>query len=177
MIILELISEIDARNRLTSRKGFSIFKFKKNNINITRLELIHLPFYAFDLQVENEGTKQNVNLAVDGLLGHAVFFVNEDLSFTDEKNVNKCNFELPPAEAEEIILKEYKGLLLETGLRTRKLSKAAEVTGYKQIFYPFWVGYFKKRGAYDFQALDAVSGSVQGIKMRKLFLKAFRVLK
>ena len=176
MIITEQISENEAKNVLTNKKNFPFFKFRKKSIYFSKFELIHIPFYVYNLQVENEGTIQNVKLAVDGLLGHAVFYVKEDLVSEQRKNVNKCNFELPPDEAREIILKEYKGLLLETGLRTRKSSKAANIIDHELIFYPFWVGYFKKRGAYEFQTVDAVSGAVQGIKMRKLFLKAFRTL-
>ena len=49
-----------------------------------------------------------------------------------------------------------------------------EISEPEKVHYPFWVGYFEKRGSYDFKALDAVSGEAQGVKMRKVFLAAFR---
>ena len=54
------------------------------------------------------------------------------------------------------------------------LASVQEISEPERVHYPFWVAYFKKRGAYDFKALDAVSGEIQGVKMRKVFLAAFR---
>jgi hypothetical protein len=45
-----------------------------------------------------------------------------------------------------------------------------------KIYYPFWVGYFKKKKGYDFKALDAVSGEIQGVRMRRVFMRVFREL-
>jgi len=38
----------------------------------------------------------------------------------------------------------------------------------------FWIGYILKKKGYDFRACDGISGEIQGIKMRKVFLRAFR---
>ena len=48
-----------------------------------------------------------------------------------------------------------------------------EIRQVERIYYPYWVAYFKGAGGYDFRAADAVSGEVQGIRMRETFLTAF----
>jgi len=85
-----------------------------------------------------------------------------------------CDFELSPYKAEKIVWSEYRGILLEHGLRTRSVQEAEKISGSKKIYHPFWIGYYKKRKGYDFKALDAVSGEIQSVRMRKVFLKAFR---
>lgn len=71
-------------------------------------------------------------------------------------------------------MEEYRWLLLEHRLRNRRTVSIREISEPERVHYPFWVAYFKKRGSYDFKTVDAVSGEVQGIKMRKVFLAAFR---
>ncbi|UCF21162.1 MAG: hypothetical protein JSU87_07180, partial [Gemmatimonadota bacterium] len=79
-----------------------------------------------------------------------------------------------PGAARETAMQEYRWLMLEHGLRNKRKVSIRAISEPERVHYPFWVAYFKKRGSYDFKALDAVSGEVQGIKMRKVFLAAFR---
>jgi hypothetical protein len=79
-----------------------------------------------------------------------------------------------PSAARETALQEYRWLLIEHGLRNKRSASVQKISGPERVHYPFWVAYFKRRQSYDFKALDAVSGEVQGIKMRKVFLAAFR---
>lgn len=177
MFVAQKISKEEAGRILSLKKSFFPYKSKKSGILPRRIELIHLPFYLFDVIIEKEGGKTKATLSVDGLLGHAVFFAQDNMNLESKTDHLFSDFELPVSEAERIVLNEYKGLLLEHGLRTRTLPKAEKISVGKKIFYPFWVGYFRKRKSYDFKALDAVSGEIQGIKMRKVFLKAFRHLR
>lgn len=71
-------------------------------------------------------------------------------------------------------MEEYRWLLLEHGLRNKRKVSVQTISEPEEVHYPFWVAYFRKRGSYDFKALDAVSGEVQGVKMRKVFLAALR---
>jgi hypothetical protein len=80
------------------------------------------------------------------------------------------------------MLNEYLGIpiwvsmLLEHGLRNKTTTTVNEIATAEQMLYPFWVGYIRKGDTYDFKALDAVSGEVQGVRMRKVFSRAFRQL-
>lgn len=174
MVVAPEISKEEAENIISAKKSFFPLKILKKHVLPKRMELIYLPFYLFDIFMEKERKKQKVILSVDGLLGNTVFFVKDNMNYEDRTDHPSCNFELSSAAAKKIVLDEYKRLLLEHGLRTRKFSKAEKISGSKKIFYPFWVVYLQKKKGYDFKALDAVSGEIQGVKMRKVFLRAFR---
>jgi len=184
MFVIPKISEKEAENIFSKKKKFSLSKLKKISLSLERLEILYLPFYLFHVSVQMEGKERSkklplikkVTLSVDGLLGHSVFYAKDDLDVESRTKKAVCGFELTPSEAQKAVLNEYRAFLLEHGLRTRSASQAEEISGGKKIFHPFWIGYFQKKGRYDFIALDAVSGEIQGIKMRKVFLKAFRFL-
>jgi hypothetical protein len=183
--------------KITQRQAEAIFSIKKSTILRTpklfsgksqrlpeKLEIMYLPFYLFDVLVEKESKdqkksfspRQYVTLSVDGLLGHAVLYTHDALDI--EKNLESptpaCDFGIASAVAARAALNQYKGILLEHGMRTRSQSYATKISEGKKIYYPFWVGYFKKKRGYDFKALDAVSGEIQGVRMRKLFMNALR---
>lgn len=113
---------------------------------------------------------------MDGLLGEGVFFMAEVLELEPFGTGLRCSFELSPTKARDIALEQYKRLLLEHGLRNKSNTTVASISEAEQMLFPFWVGYVRKRDAYDFNALDAVSGEAQGVRMRKVFLRAFRQL-
>jgi hypothetical protein len=159
---------------------------RKNSRLPERLEMVYVPFYLFDVLVEKEikGNKegffprQYVTLSVDGLLGHAGLYTENalDVEKDPETPVPTCDFAISSSDAAKMALDQYKGILLEHGLRTRSHPRAMEISDGKRIYYPFWVGYFKKKKGYDFKALDAVSGEIQGVRMRRVFMRALREL-
>jgi len=126
------------------------------------------------VKVSLDGDTQNVGVAVDAVLGSTVFFVGETLDRKRGSDGAACDFAQAPSVARETAIQEYRWLLLEHGLRNKRTVSLQEISEPERVHYPFWVAYFKRRGSYDFKALDAVSGEVQGIKMRKVFLAAFR---
>ena len=161
--------------------------FEKDPASLEKMELMYLPFYLFEVSVEravkekkaSDSRRQNVILSVDGLLGHAVLFAERALEIerNPEKAAPVCDFAISLSDAAEIALDQYKGTLLEHGLRTRSYSHAKEISEGREIYYPFWIGYLKKKKGYDFKALDAVSGEIQGVRMRRVFIKALKSLK
>lgn len=115
-----------------------------------------------------------MSVAVDGVLATTVFFVDGSLEPKPGVGDLSCGFAKSPDAARQTALQEYRSLLLEHGLRNRRLVSVKGVSDPDHVHYPFWVAYFKRRGSYDFKALDAVSGEAQGVRMRKVFLAAFR---
>jgi hypothetical protein len=140
----------------------------------TRVELVYLPYYFFDVTLSQDDDTQKVGVAIDAVLGASVFFISEGLAREPGCDGAACDFVQSPSAARETALEEYRWLMLEHGLRNKRSVSVEEISEPERVHYPFWVAYFKKRGSYDFKALDAVSGEVQGIKMRKVFLAAFR---
>lgn len=191
MFIEPKISQQQAENIFSTKKSslslISKLFSRKSQISPERLEVVHLPFYLFEVLVEKEETgqkntptsQQQVTLSVDGLLGHAVLYAENALDVEKDSKTPtpSCDFEFTSSEAAKIALDQYKGILLEHGLRTRSHPQAKEISEGRKIYYPFWVGYFKKKKGYDFKALDAVSGEIQGVRMRRVFIKALKSLK
>jgi hypothetical protein len=173
MYVKPEISEEKAQEILTQRRSFPFLNFLKKPLKLKRIELIYLPFYLFDIVLTG---KQNVTIAVDGLLGDTLFFVDDKLQYQESTEHSVCDFVLPSTQAKEKALKEYKTMLLEQELRSRKTVTVETISDSKKIYYPFWIGYYLKGKAYDFKSLDALSGQIQGLKMRKVFLKALRQL-
>lgn len=190
MFVQTKISRQQAENIFSSKKSsfplISKLFSRKNLIFPERIEVVYLPFYLYDVLVEKEkkGQKntqkgrQTVTLSVDGLLGHAVLYAGDSLDVEKDPKTPApaCDFAISSSDAATTALEQYKGILLEHGLRTRSHPHAEEISEGKKIYYPFWVGYYKKKKGYDFKALDAVSGEIQGIKMRRIFIKALRKL-
>ena len=143
-------------------------------IQPTRVELIYLPYYFFQFEISQETGTQKVGIAIDAVIGANVFFVGDTLVRTAGCDGPTCDFLQSPPAAREAAENEYRWLLLEHGLRNKRKVSIAETSEAERVHYPFWVAYYKRRRSYDFKALDAVSGELQGIKMRKLFLAAFR---
>ncbi len=170
MYVIPEISQKKALEIFSYRKSFLSKIIRKKNLP-KRIELLYLPYYLFHFILSGDGRERKVSIAMDGLLGNVVFFVGENLKFEKDTDFHPCcDFLLSFENAMEKAVKEYKWLLVES----RAASTLKEISEGSQIFYPFWVGYFKKGRAYDFKALDGVSGEIQGVKMRKVFLKAFR---
>ena len=190
MYVRPKIFRQQAENILSAQKSSfsSIHKFLSRRIPASpeKLEVVYLPFFVFDVLVEKEIKSQKdaispgkvVTLSVDGLLGHAVLYTEEALEMENDPETpgQTCDFELPSSVASNLALGQYKGILLEHGLRTRSYPRAREISEGKKIYYPFWVGYYKKKKGYDFKAVDAVSGEIQGIRMRRVFIRALKNL-
>lgn len=115
-------------------------------------------------------------MAADGLIGDVVFFLTRELEFTSFEGQRVCEFEISAHDAKAVASDQYKRMLLEHGLRNKTATTVADISDPDRMLYPFWVGYLRKGDAYDFKALDAVSGEAQGVRMRKVFLRAFRQL-
>ena len=187
------------RPKITQKQAGVIFSIKKSSIPRIpklfsrkkspvpeRLEMVYVPFYLFDVLVEKEikgnkegfSPKQYVTLSVDGLLGHAVLYAENalDVEKDPETPVPTCDFAISSSDAAKKALDQYKGTLLEHGLRTRGHPRVEKISEGRKIYYPFWIGYFKKKKGYDFKSLDAVSGEIQGVRMRRVFMKALRKL-
>jgi len=143
-------------------------------IQPTRVELIYLPYYFFDIKLSEDVGTQKVGVGIDAVLGASVFFVGDSLIRSQGCDGATCEFVLAAEVARDTALQDYRWLLLEHGLRSKRKVSVEEISEPEKVHFPFWIVHFKRRGSYDFKALDAVSGEIQGIKMRKVFLAAFR---
>jgi hypothetical protein len=142
----------------------------------SRAELIFIPFYCFEIELSDSPNAPPVRVAVDGLSGDSVVFLEREVERAPIENELVCTCELSVNEAERVARDQYSRMLLEHGLRNKTSTTVRSIAGGDQLLYPFWIGYIQKGVAYDFRALDAVSGEVQGVRMRKVIMAALRQL-
>jgi hypothetical protein len=180
MYVIPEISKEEAENILSQKRTFLPIRFRKKTVPLKRVELIHLPFYLFDVmvvgQTEIEKQKEKVTISLDGLVGDNLFFVGGNIKYRENVDNPVCPFVLSQSEAQQAAMDKYKWQRLEQGLRMKQKYIPGEIIEVRKIFYPFWVGYFQRGKGYDFKLMDGVSGEVQGIRMRKVFLKALRYM-
>jgi hypothetical protein len=172
-VVRPRVSEDEARRAL-SRKRAGVFLFGRQNVFLTFIELVYLPFYAFQLLVKVGVERQHIRVAMDGLVGNAVFFVDDGLVFEETSRVSFCDFQLDAVEARHMALDGYRGLILEQGLRNRRGVEVGGVLQQDRWYYPFWIGYYRQSKGYDFRSCDGVSGEIQGVRMRRVICSALR---
>jgi hypothetical protein len=168
------ISEEEAREILCRKSRFLRSRIGGGDCQPLKVELIYLPFHLFELALSNHRGDRMVTVAMDGVLGHMIFLMKDDLEYESGNGQQICNFVLKSDDAREEAIDQYRWSLLEHDLRNKRMITVQEIVSQKQIFYPFWIGYILKKKGYDFRACDGISGEIQGIKMRKVFLGAFR---
>jgi hypothetical protein len=180
MYVIPEISKEQAENILSQKRTFLPIRFRKKTVPLKRFELIHLPFYLFDVavveQTETGKQKKKVTISLDGLVGDNLFFFRENVKYKAGVENPVCPFVLSQTGAQQAAEDKYKWQRLEQGLRMKQKYIPGEIIEVRKIFFPFWVGYFRRGKGYDFKLMDGVSGEVQGIRMRKVFLKALRYM-
>jgi hypothetical protein len=141
-----------------------------------RIELIRVPYRVFECRLEREGDVRRVRVAIDGLEGSAWVYTDEEYETVADAGTPAPEPLLSEEEAREKASRFCRGLVLERGLQVKLHFAVRAVRYLATVFYPYWVGYFRRAGRYDFRAVDALSGEVRGGVMRRVFLKAFRRL-
>jgi len=166
MFIASVVSRTKAEELLTKTKGLL-----SPRRELVKIELIYLPVYLFALKlVDKKGRLLAERISVDGIRGEFAFFKDIDYDSSPPDIKNKFDFSLSEKEAREIANREYQRILFKDNLKTRNDVKIIEFGPGKKIYYPYWVGYFKRKNAYDFNLIDAVDGGKQGMKMRPVFM-------
>jgi len=143
--------------------------FKKRAIE--KVELLGLPNYLFEVEVSFRDHSQKVNVAVESV-GGLVTVLQEGTEFEDRDDVEELPSVLSVEEARERIHSDYRWLLLAAGLKQRRKYKIEAVADRGEFLFPYWAGYFRRRGRWEFDLVDAVSGALQGPTTRRVVLDA-----
>jgi len=166
MIIASVVSKTQAEDLLTKTKGLL-----SPRRDLVKIELIYLPVYLFALKLEDKrGRLLAERISVDGIRGEFAFFKDINYDSSPPEIKNRFDFSLAEEEARKIAKREYQRILFKDNLKTRNDVKITEFGMGEKIYYPYWVGYFKRKNAYDFNLIDAVDGGKQGMKMRPVFM-------
>lgn len=138
-----------------------------------KAELLYLPYYLHNVVVLQGDTEHEVVACTDGIEGGFSFFNVKEMTLNDEAPEEVIDFVISPEDAEQCCRENLRWHLVRQGLRLKVKAQVEKVRETRKVYYPYWVAYFERGGRYDFRAADAVTGEVQGVRMRSVFLKVF----
>ncbi len=145
--------------------------FLKKKKHLENIELFYLPSYIVEINVTANDARQSQSFCIDAVLGSFAFFDSTTETGTLSR-IQTCPFFLNENDVQEKAIDEYRRHLLRTGLKMRYTFQIDNIINSHRTYYPFWIGYHKKKGKIDFDVIDAVGGEHQGAAMRPVFIKA-----
>ena len=161
------IEKENARDFLAKQHG--IFNKKRS---IETIELFYLPSYIVDVRVFTKGEHKIQSFCIDAVQGGFAFLQSSSIAATPPDDFKTCPYFLSQAAIEEKAVDEYRRHLLRLGLMSRIKFEIEGIVGARPVYYPFWIGYFHRKGKIDFEVIDALGGEQQGSLMRSVFMKA-----
>lgn len=144
----------------------------KKKRRLEKIEIFYVPSYIVDVRVNTGNDTKTQSFCIDAVLGSFAFFESAESTATPPSLFKTCPFFLSDHRIHEKAVDEYRRYLLQSGLKMRFKCQVEKVLGSRPVYYPFWIGYFKRRGKIDFDVIDAVAGEHQGALMRPVFIKA-----
>jgi hypothetical protein len=138
-----------------------------------KLELLYLPYYVHKVSISQGGEEYEMVVCTDGICSGFSHFNSAEMTFTDKASGVVALFMVSDERARRSCLENLRWHLVRQGLRLKVKAQVEEIRDTRRIYYPYWVGYFKRTSGYDFRAADAVTGEIQGVQMRSVFLTAF----
>lgn len=167
LFITPVLDQEKSLGILSKKAGFFSFRRK-----IIKTSLFYLPLYIFDFKVEDsDGKIHSEKISVDAIKGEFAFYTPSSPGEMAEGAISDFSVLLTQEKAERIAQQEFTKLLLKHNLRRRRYSKLISITPEGKLYYPFRIGYFKRKKGYDFVVIDAVNGTLQGIKMKPIFME------
>lgn len=163
------ISAEKARKILTKRGPFSLRRKREAR----KMELVYLPYYIYKAVVSQRNDEYEIFACMDGIRCDFSFFDEREMSFLHEPAGAAFDFLVSPQESERACLDSFRWQIIRHGLRSKIRVSIKGIREADRIHYPYWVVYFKRRGGYDFRAADALTGELQGARLRKVLLTAF----
>jgi len=167
-----LITQAEAEQNLAPKRWL-FFSRKKR---LEKVERIYLPYFLFNVETEFKGKKEVLVIAVDAIEGIAVFPKEKFVRFEEKENASPIPFLLAEKDVRPAVFSAARDFSLQVGIREKLPLKIGEILFTKRVYYPFWMAYYSTSKGLTFTALDAVSGAIQGVKMRQVFVKVLRLL-
>ncbi|MBN1560914.1 hypothetical protein JW998_11730 [candidate division KSB1 bacterium] len=134
--------------------------------------MFYLPSYIVDVQVRTKKVVRIQSLCIDAVLGSFAFFQLSESVPSPPPKFATCPFVLSETDIHSKAIDEYRRHLLHIGLKMRYQFQIEKIVSCHPIYYPFWIGYFHRKGSIDFDVIDAVGGEHQGAAMRPVFMQA-----
>ncbi len=167
--VVPKLSPEEARRILSRRPKLSLRRKRE----MKKVELVYLPYYVHTVAVSQGNDEHEIVVCTDGTCSAFSFFDAGEMGFREEASGEVFDFLVSPEEAERACLDNLRWHLIRQGLRLKVKASVKEIRKIERVHYPYWVAYFKGADGYDFRAADAVTGEIQGVRMRETFLTAF----
>jgi len=138
---------------------------------IQKIELGYLPHYLFRVELSGKKGPERVEAAVDAVLGHFAIWQSEKAELVPAGDQTfDIPFRLGVEAAEARLREQYRWVLIARGLRRKRTIALSSILYLRRFYYPFWIGYYRARGKWNFEALDALAGMRQGGKVKDAFI-------
>ena len=168
--MLNLKAKIEKKQASVILQKPSNFLFRKREIKLT--ELIFLPYYLFEVKVVfSNNLEMRKLVCVDGIEGEYAFIENPKILDNGVRNnENILDLKIDKEKARDIAQRTVKDVIL---MRMKKGIVISEITTQYlyMLNYPYWIGLYRKKRGVEFDAIDALTGQKQGIRMRPVLLK------
>lgn len=167
------INEGEAAKKLALRSPLVWFR----KIRFEKVELSYLPHYLFSVRVgwkERVEKEETVPVIADAVLGHFAFWKPAGLELMEAEGPEfELGFRLSREQTEAKLREQYRWVLISSGMKRAKEYRLLELRPGPRIYYPFWIGYWRPRGKWALELIDAVTATRQGGKVRDAFIAAF----
>ncbi len=164
------VEEDAARARLTPRRKLLR---RGRPLRPERVELVYFPYHLFEVSVADAGAERRVRVALDGVLGVFSFVETDALDLRPEADGPRFPFRIGGEEAGEKALAAYRRALFGHVFHRLRRPTVKGVGEHRELYYPYWVAYYRTRKGYDFRAVDGIHGEPLSVRMRRAFLTAF----
>ncbi len=135
----------------------------------------YLPFFLFRVRIDNAAQQRERFVALDGVRGTLDLYTLQSVPHPDEieelETRNHVRPTLDPATAAAIVAERIRRVVFTTGFfKIRDLQILPEAVRL-DLHIPYWVGFSGRGEAASIAVLDAIRGSLEGPKVRDLFME------
>jgi hypothetical protein len=168
--LISALVSIQEAEQIIARKGNIPLASKKT---ILRTELLYLPVYVFTVTTrDSRGVSASELVTVDGIKGE--FAIYRSSPSSQQGNAlpgGLPQFRLEKDIARKSAVSEYGRWIYRHNLKNPNKVNIESMSEGEQFYYPYWISYFRRRKGYDFEAVDAVGGELQGVRMKPVFME------
>jgi hypothetical protein len=157
--------------------GLKLFKSRMRRLKIGQILFatgFFIPYYLFEVGILNGGKLTSQFLAIDAMKGELDLysFATSPTEF-DEVETSQIGEALLSEKQAFALLKEKirRQMYLQGFFQIRDLTITGKLV--RQIYIPYWVGFFKQKTQAEIEVVDAVRGRFEGPKVRDLIYDWF----
>ncbi len=133
-----------------------------------------IPYYLFQVEVLNGNKLSSQLLAIDAMTGELDLhrFEQVPTEFSKIETTQIGETALSKTQALTLLKEKVRRMVYLQGFfQIRDLSITGKMI--RQLYFPYWVGFFAKDNQLNLEVVDAVRGRFEGAKVRDLVLDWF----